>query len=394
MEAYIVGGVRTAIGRFNGSLASLNTIDLGCEVIREVIKRTSISGKEIDEVIMGNVLQAGLGQNPARQAGIHAGLPENIPAFTVNKVCGSGLKSVVIAGQAIASGDVKVVVAGGMEHMTSAPYVVKSARWGQRLGNAEMIDTLVNDALWDMFYECHMGSTAENIAEKYRISREEQDEFAAASQKKTEQAIKEGKFKDEIVPLRIKQQKGEDKIFDTDEHPRFGTTVQSLAKLQPAFRVEGSVTAGNASGINDGAAAVVVVSKEKMKQLDPAWAFRITGSASAALDPAYMGLGPINACKQLIARAHCCTVNDLDLIEINEAFASQSIQVHREMGWDMNKVNVLGGAIALGHPVGASGTRILVTLLFEMVRRDVTLGLASLCIGGGQGIAMIVERVR
>jgi acetyl-CoA C-acetyltransferase len=393
MEAYIVGGVRTAIGRFNGSLAPLDAIDIGSAVIREVIKRTSLKPEEVDEVIMGNVLQAGLGQNPARQAAIRGGLPENIPSFTVNKVCGSGLKSVALAGQAIASGEAKTIIAGGMEHMTSAPYVVKSARWGQRLGNAEMIDTLINDALWDMFYDCHMGTTAENIAEKYGITRKAQDEFAAASQKKTEQSIKEGKFKDEIVPLRIKQQKGEDKIFDTDEHPRFGTTVESLAKLQPAFKQEGTVTAGNASGINDGAAAVLVVSKERMKELKPAWAFKIKGSSSAALDPAYMGLGPINACKQLIARARC-SVMDLDLIEINEAFASQSIQVHREMGWDMNKVNVLGGAIALGHPVGASGTRILVTLLYEMVRRDVTLGLASLCIGGGQGIAMIVERVR
>jgi acetyl-CoA C-acetyltransferase len=388
-----VGGVRTAVGRFNGSLASLNTIDLGSEVIREVLRRTSIKGTNVDEVIMGNVLQAGLGQNPARQAAIMAGLPENIPAFTVNKVCGSGLKSVGLAGQAIASGVANAIIAGGMEHMTSAPYVVKSARWGQRLGNAEMIDTLVNDALWDMFYECHMGTTAENVAEKYGITREEQDAFAASSQKKTEQSIKEGKFKEEIVPLKIKQPKGADTIFDTDEHPRFGTTVESLAKLQPAFKKEGTVTAGNASGINDGAAAVLVVSKEKMKELNPAWAFRIRGSSSAALDPAFMGLGPINACKQLIESAKC-SLTDLDLIEINEAFASQSIQVHREMGWDMNRVNVLGGAIALGHPVGASGTRILVTLLYEMVRRDVTLGLASLCIGGGQGIAMIVERLR
>jgi len=393
MEAYIVGGARTAIGRFNGSLATLNTIDLGSQVIKEVIRRTSINGSEVDEVIMGNVLQAGLGQNPARQAAIMAGLPENIPSFTVNKVCGSGLKSVGLAGQAIASGEGIALIAGGMEHMTSAPYVVKSARWGQRLGNAEMIDTLVNDALWDMFYECHMGQTAENVAEKYRITRKEQDAFAAASQKKTEQSIKEGKFKEEIVPLKIKQQKGEDKIFDTDEHPRFGTTVESLAKLQPAFKSKGTVTAGNASGINDGAAAVLIVSKEKMKDLAPAWAFRIKGASSAALDPAFMGLGPINACKQLIDKTQC-NVKDIDLIEINEAFASQSIQVHREMGWDLNKVNVLGGAIALGHPVGASGTRILVTLLYEMVRRDVNLGLASLCIGGGQGIAMIVERVR
>ena len=393
MDAYIIGGVRTAIGRFNGTLAPLNAIDLGSEVIKEVVRRTSVPGEMVDEVIMGNVLQAGLGQNPARQAAIRGGLPENIPSFTVNKVCGSGLKSVALAGQAISSGELDTIIAGGMEHMTSAPYVVKSARWGQRLGNAEMIDTLINDALWDMFYECHMGTTAENVAEKYRITRREQDEFAAASQKKTEEAIKAGMFKDEIIPLKIKQPKGADKIFDTDEHPRFGTTVESLAKLQPAFKQEGSVTAGNASGINDGAAAVLVVSKEKMKELNPPWAFRIMGTSSAALDPAYMGLGPINACRQLILRA-CCAVNDLDLIEINEAFASQSIQVHREMGWDMEKVNVHGGAIALGHPVGASGTRILVTLLYEMVRRDVNLGLASLCIGGGQGIAMIVQRVR
>ena len=393
MEAYIVGGVRTAIGRFNGSLATLDAIEIGSTVIKEVVRRTSVKGDEVDEVIMGNVLQAGLGQNPARQSAIRAGLPENIPAFTVNKVCGSGLKAVALAGQAIASGEANVIVAGGMEHMTGAPYVVRSARWGQRLGNAEMIDTLINDALWDMFYGYHMGMTAENVAEKYHITRKDQDEFAAFSQKKTEQAIKEGKFKDEIVPLMIKQEKGGDKIFDTDEHPRFGTTVETLAKLLPAFKKEGTVTAGNASGINDGASAVLVVSKEKIKELNPAWAFRILGSATAAIDPAYMGLGPIDACRQLIARAHC-TVKALDLIEINEAFASQSIQVHREMGWDMNKVNVLGGAIALGHPVGASGTRILVTLLYEMVRRDLTLGLASLCIGGGQGIAMIVERVR
>lgn len=393
MEAYIVGGVRTAVGRFNGSLSSLDAIDIGSAVIKEVIRRTSVKTDEVDEVIIGNVLQAGLGQNSARQAAIRAGLPENIPAFTVNKVCGSGLKSVALAGQAIASGEADAIIAGGMEHMTGAPYVVKSARWGQRLGNAEMIDTVINDALWDMFYDCHMGMTAENIAEKYHITRKEQDQFAAFSQKKTEQAIKDGKFKDEIVPLRIKQAKGEDKVFDTDEHPRFGTTVESLAKLQPAFKQGGTITAGNASGINDGAAVVLVVSKERMAELNPEWAFRIMGSASAALDPAFMGLGPINACKSILARAKC-SVNDLNLIEINEAFASQSIQVHREMGWDIEKVNVLGGAIAIGHPVGASGTRILVTLLYEMVRRNVTLGLASLCIGGGQGIGMLVERVK
>lgn len=393
MEAYIVGGVRTAIGRFNGSLASLNTIDLGSVVISEIIKRYLTKEDKIDEVIMGNVLQAGLGQNPARQAAIRGGLPENIPAFTLNKVCGSGLKSVALAGQAIASGEARAIIAGGMEHMTSAPYVVKTERWGQRLGNAEMIDTLINDALMDMFYDCHMGMTAENVAEKFHVTRKEQDEFAASSQQKTEQAIKEGVFKDEIVPVKIKGLKGSETYFDTDEHPRFGTTVESLAKLHPAFKEEGTVTAGNASGINDGAAAVLVVSKEKVKELNPKWAFRIKGSSSAALDPAYMGLGPINACRQLLDRARC-TVKDLDLIEINEAFASQSIQVHREMGWDMARVNVHGGAIALGHPVGASGTRILVTLLYEMFRRNSTMGLASLCIGGGQGIAMIVERFR
>jgi acetyl-CoA C-acetyltransferase len=284
-----------------------------------------------------------------------------------------------------------MIIAGGMEHMTSAPYVLKTARWGQRLGNGELIDTLINDALWDSFYDCHMAKTAENIAEKYHITREEQDEFAVASQKKAEQSIKKGKFSDEIVPVRIKQQNGEDQIFDTDEHPRFGSTVESLAKLQPAFKEDGSVTAGNASGINDGAAAVLVVSKEKMLELSPAWAFRIMGTQSSALDPAFMGLGPVNACKTLIAKANC-TVRDINLLEINEAFAAQSIQVHREMGWDLDRVNVLGGAIALGHPVGASGTRILVTLLYEMVRRDLNIGLASLCIGGGQGIAMLVER--
>jgi acetyl-CoA C-acetyltransferase len=393
MEAYIIGGVRTAIGRFNGSLAPLDATALGSAVIREVVKRTSVEKHSVEEVIMGNVIQAGLGQNPARQAAIRGGLPDNIPAFTVNKVCGSGLKSVVLAGQAIAAGEADAIIAGGMEHMTNAPYVVKSQRWGQRLGNAEMIDTLINDALWDKFYECHMGITAENIAVKFGITREDQDAFAAASQQKAEQSMKEGKFKDEIVPLRIKQEKGEDKIFDTDEHPRIGTTQEALSKLKPAFREEGTVTAGNASGINDGAAAVLVVSGGKMKELNPPWAFKIRGSSTAAIDPAFMGLGPINACKNVIVRAGI-GLKDLDLIEINEAFAAQSIQVNRELGWDMDRVNVLGGAIALGHPVGASGTRILVTLLYEMIRRNANLGLASLCIGGGQGIAMIIERTR
>ncbi|HET6515720.1 MAG TPA: acetyl-CoA C-acetyltransferase [Thermodesulfovibrionales bacterium] len=393
MEAYIVGGVRTAIGRFDGALAPLDAIELGSVVIRELVRRAAIEVEEVDEVIMGNVIQAGLGQNPARQSAVNAGLPEHVPSFTVNKVCGSGLKSVALAGQAIASGAEKVVIAGGMESMTNAPYVTKAMRWGQRLGNAEMVDTLINDSLWDKFYDCHMGITAENIALKYHVTREEQDEFAAHSQNKTEEAIKDGKFKDEIVPVMVKQPKGEDKIFDTDEHPRFGTTVESLAKLKPAFKSGGTITAGNASGINDGAGAVLVVSKEMMEGLKPQWAFRIVASQAAALDPAYMGLGPINACKALLKKAKLA-VDDIDLVEVNEAFAAQSIQVNREMGWNLDKVNVLGGAIAIGHPVGASGTRILVTLLYEMGRRNVTLGLASLCIGGGQGIGMILERVK
>jgi len=392
MEAYIVGGVRTAVGRYNGSLASFDAVELGSIVIKELVARTSIDGAGVDEVIMGNVLQAGLGQNSARQSAIKAGLPQQVPCFTVNKVCGSGLKSVALAGQAIASGDADMIVAGGMEHMSGAPYLLKTARWGQRMGNGEMVDSMINDALWDNFYDCHMGDTAENIAEKYGIARREQDEFAADSQQKAEKSIKEDKFKDEIVPVMIKQKKGEAIAFATDEHPRAGTTVETLTKLKPAFKEEGTVTAGNASGINDGSGCVLVVSKSKMDELKPKWAFRISGSHSAALDPAYMGLGPINASQGILKKIKC-TVNDLDLIEVNEAFAAQSIQVHREMDWDMDKVNVLGGAIAIGHPVGASGTRILITLLYEMMRRDVSMGLASLCIGGGQGIAMVVERV-
>jgi acetyl-CoA C-acetyltransferase len=393
MEAFIIGGVRTAIGKFEGSLASVSVMDLGAAVVRELLKRHPLNPADVDEVIMGTVIQAGLGQNPARQAGLKAGLPEDVPAFTVNKVCGSGLKSVAIAGQAVASGEAKVILAGGMENMSQAPYIVSKMRSGQHLGHAQMIDSLIHDALWDRFYDCHMGTTAENVAEKYRISREEQDEFAAESQQKAERAIKEGKFKEEVVPLEVNPQNGGGFVFDTDEHPRFGTTKETLAKLKPVFKENGTITAGNSSGINDGAAALLVVSEERMRDLNPPWAFRIISTQTAALDPAFMGLGPINACEAVIVKSGCA-VRDLDLIEVNEAFASQSIQVHRVMKWDMDKVNVLGGAIALGHPVGASGARILVTLMYEMVRRGVTLGLASLCIGGGQGIAMIVERVR
>ncbi len=393
MEVYLIGGVRTAIGTYNGSLASLNATDLGAEVIKELINRTSISGEEVQEVIMGNVIQAGLGPNPARQASMKAGLSEKVPSYTVNKLCGSGLKSVGLASHAIATGEADLVIAGGMESMTNAPYVSQTHRWGQRMGDGKLLDTLTLDALWDQFYDCHMGTTAENIADKFDISRKDQDAFSAYSQQKAEKAITDGKFKDEIVPIPIKQRRGDDKIFDTDEFPRFNSTTDSLAKLRPAFNPRGTVTAGNASGINDGGAAVLVASKEKMEALNPPWAFKVRGSQSAGLDPAYMGLGPINACQLLLPRMKY-EIDDLDLIEINEAFAAQSIQVHRTMKWDMEKVNPLGGAIALGHPIGASGTRILITLMYEMIRRDVSLGLASLCIGGGQGIAMLIERVR
>ncbi len=393
MEAYLIGGVRTAIGTFKGSLSPLSAIDIGEAVIRDLVNRTSINGDEVDEVIMGNVISSGLGPNPARIASIRAGLPEEVPSYTVNKLCGSGLKTVALAAQAIACGSADMIVAGGMEHMTNAPYVTQAHRWGQRMGDGKILDTLTTDALWDKFYDCHMGTTAENIAVKYEISREEQDAFSAYSQQKAERAITEGSFKDEIVPIRLKQRRGEDKVFDTDEFPRFGSTAESLAKLRPAFTKEGSVTAGNASGINDGAGAVLVVSKEKMEALNPTWAFRIEGAETAGLSPAYMGLGPINACQKLLPATNC-SVEDIDIIEVNEAFAAQSIQVHREMGWDMDKVNPLGGAIALGHPLGASGTRILVTLMYQMIKRQANLGLASLCIGGGQGIAMLIERVR
>ncbi|MFC1633552.1 acetyl-CoA C-acetyltransferase [Planctomycetota bacterium] len=392
MKAYIVSGKRSATGRFNGSLTPVSLVELGSIVIKELIGSSSVDVDEVDEVIMGNVLQAGLGQNPARQVAVNAGLSYLVPAFTVNKVCASGLKSVALAAQAITCGAAHVIIAGGMEHMTSAPYLLKHARWGKRIGHGEMVDSMVCDALWDNFYDCHMGETAENIAAKYGISREEQDEFAASSQQKAEKAISEGRFRDEIVPVTIKQRKVEDIVFDTDEHPRANTTAESLSKLQPAFKKDGTVTAGNASGINDGAGVVIVVSEDKMNELKPDWAFKIMASHSVGLDPAYMGLGPIGASRGALEKAKR-TVSDLDVIEVNEAFAATSIQVNREMGWNPDKVNVLGGAIALGHPVGASGTRILVTLLHEMVRRDVSLGLASLCIGGGQGMAMIVERV-
>lgn len=394
MTAYIVNGKRTATGRFNGSLASISPVDLSGIVIKELLAGTSIGENDIDEVIMGNVLQAGLGQNPARQAAVKAGLPYIVPALTVNQVCASGLKSVELAAQAIACNKANLIIAGGMEHMTSAPYLLKNARWGQRLGHGEMVDSMVCDGLWDSFYDCHMGMTAENVAAKYGVSREEQDEYALDSQQKACKAILEEKFKDEIIPVKIKQRKGDDIIFDTDEEPRANTTPELLSKLRPAFKKDGTgtVTAGNASCINDGAGAVVVVSENKMRELKPDWAFKIIASHTIGLSPEFMGLGPIEASRGALEKAGC-SLNNLDLIEVNEAFAATSIQVNREMGWDIDKVNVLGGAIALGHPIGASGTRILITLLHEMLRRDVSLGLASVCVGGGLGMAMIVERV-
>ena len=394
MTAYIVNGKRTATGRFNGSLASISPVDLSGIVIKELLAGTSIGENDIDEVIMGNVLQAGLGQNPARQAAVKAGLPYIVPALTVNQVCASGLKSVELAAQAIACNKANLIIAGGMEHMTSAPYLLKNARWGQRLGHGEMVDSMVCDGLWDSFYDCHMGMTAENVAAKYGVSREEQDEYALDSQQKACKAILEEKFKDEIIPVKIKQRKGDDIIFDTDEEPRANTTPELLSRLRPAFKKDGTgtVTAGNASCINDGAGAVVVVSENKMRELKPDWAFKIIASHTIGLSPEFMGLGPIEASRGALEKAGC-SLNNLDLIEVNEAFAATSIQVNREMGWDIDKVNVLGGAIALGHPIGASGTRILITLLHEMLRRDVSLGLASVCVGGGLGMAMIVERV-
>jgi acetyl-CoA C-acetyltransferase len=393
MEAYIIAGSRTAIGKFNGSLTPLTCVELGAAVVRDVVARAGVQPGAVNEVIIGNLIGSGLGQNPARQSSIKGGIPQEVPAFTINKACGSGVKTVVLGAQSISLGSADVVISGGMEHMTNAPYVIKTARFGQRLGNGEMFDSIITDALTDAFNNYHMGITAENIAKKYGITRQEQDEFAASSQQKAEKAVKSGRFKDEIVPVQIPQGKGEPLIFDTDEFPKFGTTVEGLAKMRPAFQKDGTVTAGNASGINDGAAAVAVVSKKMYQELKPKWAFKILGAASAGLDPAFMGLGPVPSSKKVLAQLKM-DVKDLDLIEVNEAFAVQSIEVHREMGWDLAKVNVNGGAIALGHPVGCSGTRIIVTLMYEMLKRDSKLGLASLCIGGGQGISIVLERVK
>lgn len=390
-EAVIVAGARTAIGTFGGTLAGVPASELGAVVIKEVLRRARVEPCEVDEVIMGNILQAGQGQNPARQAAIKAGVPVEVPSMTINKVCGSGLKAVVLAAQAIMLGEAETVVAGGMENMNQAPYLLDKARTGYRMGHGELVDSMIKDGLWCIFTDAHMGITAENLAERYGISREEQDEFAVWSQEKAIRAIEAGRFDEEIVPVEIPQRKGEPIRFARDEHPRPGTTKEKLAALKPAFKKDGTVTAGNASGINDGAAAVVVMSGEKARSLGIEPLARIRSYASAGVEPPVMGIGPVPATRKALARADL-TLDRIDLIEANEAFAAQSLAVARELKWDFERVNVNGGAIALGHPIGASGARILVTLLHEMARRGAGLGLATLCIGGGMGIAAIVER--
>ncbi len=389
-EVVIASAVRTAIGKFGGSLTPLSAPQMGAVVIKEALNRAALKPELVDEVIMGNVLQAGLGQNPARQAAIFAGLPVEVPAFTVNKVCGSGLKCVELAAQSILAGDNDIVVAGGMESMSNAPFTVPGkARWGMKMGDQKMIDVMIRDGLWDAFNDYHMGITSENVVEKFGVTREDQDEVACRSQARAIEAIKSGAFKEEIVPVTIKTKKGE-KVFDTDEFPREGTTMEVLAKLRPAFKKGGTVTAGNASGLNDGAAALVLMTADKAKELGIKPLAKIVSYASAGVDPAIMGIGPIPASRKALAKAGL-EVKDMDLVEANEAFAAQTVEVGRELQLDWAKTNVNGGAIALGHPIGASGARILVTLLYALKHRNKKLGLATLCIGGGMGTATVVE---
>jgi len=390
-DVVIVSAVRTAVGKFGGSLAKIAAPDLGAAVIREALSRAKVSPDQVSEVIMGQVLTAGSGQNPARQAVIKAGLPNMVPGMTINKVCGSGLKAVMLAANAIIAGDADIVVAGGQENMSAAPHVLPGSRDGFRMGDAKLIDSMIVDGLWDVYNQYHMGITAENVAKEYGITREAQDEFAVASQNKAEAAQKSGRFNDEIVPILIPQRKGDPIAFAQDEFVRHGATLDSMAGLKPAFDKAGTVTAANASGLNDGAAAVVVMSAAKAKELGLTPLATIRAYASAGLDPKVMGMGPVPASKRCLSRAGW-SVNDLDLMEINEAFAAQALAVNQQMGWDTSKVNVNGGAIAIGHPIGASGCRILVTLLHEMQKRDAKKGLASLCIGGGMGVALAVER--
>ncbi|HHV16938.1 MAG TPA: acetyl-CoA C-acetyltransferase [Gelria sp.] len=391
-EVVLVGACRTAVGTFGGTLKDTPAVTLGKVVMEESLKRAGLKGEQLDEVIFGCVIQAGLGQNVARQAMIHAGIPKEVTAFTINKVCGSGLRAVSLAAQVIKSGDADVVLAGGMENMSAAPFALDKARYGYRMNNGVLVDTMIKDGLWEAFNDYHMGITAENINEQWGITREEQDEFGYRSQVRAAEAIASGRFKDEIVPVVIKTRKGET-VFDTDEHPR-QTSQEKMAKLRPAFKKDGSVTAANASGINDSAAAVIVMAKEKADELGIKPMARVVSYASGGVDPNIMGIGPVPASRKALEKAGL-TVDDLDLIEANEAFAAQSIAVARDLGWEdkMEKVNVNGGAIALGHPIGASGARILVTLLYEMQKRESKYGLATLCIGGGMGTAMVVERM-
>lgn len=387
----IVSAVRTAIGSFGGVFKDVTAVQLGTTVVKEAISRANITANDVDELIFGNVLQAGLGQNVARQVSIHAGLPIEVPSFTINKVCGSGLKAVQLAAQAIQSGDAEIIIAGGTENMSQSAYVVPSARWGQRMGNAQMVDTMVYDGLTDVFNNYHMGITAENVVEQYGFTREQLDALAVESQNRAIKAMADGKFKAEIVPVLIPQRKGEPVVVDTDEYPKPNTTMESVGKLRPAFKKDGVVTAANSSGINDGAAAFVVMSEEKALALGLKPLVTIVAYASAGVAPELMGTGPIPATRKALAKAGL-EVKDLDLIEANEAFAAQALSVIRELGLDPSIVNVNGGAIALGHPIGASGARILVTLVHEMMRRDAKCGLATLCIGGGQGTSLIVKR--
>lgn len=390
-EVVIASAVRTPIGNFGGAFKDVSAVDLGAAAIKEAVVRAGIKPEDVNEVYMGCILQAGLGQGVARQAAIHAGIPDSVPATTINMLCGSGLRTVSLAAQTILAGDNEVVVVGGTENMSRAPYLFNNGRYGARMGNDTLVDSMIHDALTDAFNNYHMGVTAENIAERYNITREAQDAFAAASQNKAEKAMAEGKFKDEIVPVVIPQRRGEPVVVDTDEFPKPGITVEKLAKLRPAFKKDGTVTAGSASGINDGAAALVVMSKEKADALGITPLATIVSYSNAGVDPKVMGLGPIPASKTALDKAGL-TIDDMDLIEANEAFAAQAMAVGMDLKWNAEKVNVNGGAIALGHPVGASGARILVTLLHEMVKRDSTYGLATLCIGGGMGTSLVVKR--
>jgi acetyl-CoA C-acetyltransferase len=391
-EIVLIGAVRTPIGKFGGSLVDIPVAQLGSIVIADAIKRAGIIPEDVDEVIMGNVLQSGMGQGTARQAAIGAGIPDCVPAMNINNICGSGLKAINLAASMIACGDADVIIAGGMENMSSAPYVLNNARWGYRMGNGQLIDTMVHDSLTDAFDKCHMGITAENVAEKYQITREEQDEFAAWSQQKAEEALKNGRFADEIVPVEVKVKRNETSLFEVDEYPRPGVTKEGIANMKPAFKADGSVTAANASGINDGAAAIIVMSKEKADALGVKPMAKIISYASAGVDPKYMGIGPVFSTEKALKKAGL-TMDQIDLIEANEAFAAQALAVGKLLKIKNEKLNVNGGTIALGHPVGASGARILVTLLYEMQKRAVETGLATLCVGGGMGVSTIVQRI-